>query len=536
MLTGFTGCNQSFFPSDELNTNVLLADVSGAEYIIDGCYAMLKDEYEYIEYASSNTYVRHYMQLTEFPADNTSLSGRTTDPLYQATCYKMTDNLKNVGLPWWIGYKVIYTCNTIIEGFEEGKSVECDQLLGEAYFLRGMIHFHFVTLFAKPYILGRDNMGVPLRLSTDTEVTTRASVGEVYDQVEKDLRKAAGMMNKPRGNAGYASREAALGLLSRVFLYEEKNDSVLAVIDEMGTPYLDPNYPNYFANALNSKETLFAIAHTAIETRGQGSIGSMYINDGVGWGEVYCSDPLLNLYNRYPEDKRLSYIVPNRASSGKTIVYFSIPSVADDFRSDLTAELKTDAQGKYCTIDNVRYDIHEELVNGEYTEYYVMYEGEKCPARIDLALMQRNTFPNYYISKFSYQDGDPMLSSPVFCRWGEIVLNRAEAYAKLGQTAKALDDVNMIRARAGIPAAGMFSTGNMHGYTDVLDVVLDERRMELAFEGHRMFDVYRNRRDMDRRFGGVQPWEVVKYTDDKIQFPIPYGETSVSGIPQNPGY
>jgi hypothetical protein len=165
-----------------------------------------------------------------------------------------------------------------------------------------------------------------------------------------------------------------------------------------------------------------------------------------------------------------------------------------------------------------------------------MYEGEKCPARIDLALMQRNTFPNYYISKFSYQDGDPMLSSPVFCRWGEIVLNRAEAYAKLGQTAKALDDVNMIRARAGIPAAGMFSTGNMHGYTDVLDVVLDERRMELAFEGHRMFDVYRNRRDMDRRFGGVQPWEVVKYTDDKIQFPIPYGETSVSGIPQNPGY
>jgi hypothetical protein len=76
----------------------------------------------------------------------------------------------------------------------------------------------------------------------------------------------------------------------------------------------------------------------------------------------------------------------------------------------------------------------------------------------------------------------------------------------------------------------------MHGYTTVLDVVLDERRMELAFEGHRMFDVYRNKRDMDRRYPGVQPWEVVKYTDNKIQFPIPYGEWSVSGIPQNPGY
>jgi hypothetical protein len=70
----------------------------------------------------------------------------------------------------------------------------------------------------------------------------------------------------------------------------------------------------------------------------------------------------------------------------------------------------------------------------------------------------------------------------------------------------------------------------------VLDVVLDERRMELAFEGHRMFDVYRNKRDMDRRFGGVQTWEVVKWDDPRIQYPIPYGETSVSGIPQNPGY
>ena len=96
--------------------------------------------------------------------------------------------------------------------------------------------------------------------------------------------------------------------------------------------------------------------------------------------------------------------------------------------------------------------------------------------------------------------------------------------------------MNAIRARAGIPSEGMFATDNMHGYTDVLDVVLDERRMELAFEGHRMFDVYRNRRNMNRHFGGVQPWEIVDYRDDKIQFPIPYVEWSVSHIEQNPGY
>ena len=152
-------------------------------------------------------------------------------------------------------------------------------------------------------------------------------------------------------------------------------------------------------------------------------------------------------------------------------------------------------------------------------------------------MIMRNTFPNYWITKFSYQDGQPQLSSPVFLRWGEVLLNRAEAYAKLGQDDKALDDVNAIRARAGIPAAGMFAVGNLHGYDNVLDVVLDERRMELAFEGHRMFDVYRNKRDMDRRFGGCQPWEIVDHNDNKIQYPIPYDEHSVNNLViQNPGY
>ena len=347
-------------------------------------------------------------------------------------------------------------------------------------------------------------------------------------------------MNAPRhpGVAGYATKNAALGLLSRVYLYMEENQKVLDIIQEMGDPvsHLDPDYPTYFANALTRDETLFCVGHTALETRGQASIGSMYLNDGIGWGEIYCSDPLLNLYQRYPEDARLSYIVPNYAASGKQIVYFPIASANDDFRSDLNAEVKTDAEGKYCEIEGKKYRIQEQKVNGEYTEYYVEYGGEKCPARMDKAMIWRNTYPNYYITKFSYQDGDPMLSSPVFVRWAEVLLNRAEAEAKLGKNADALNDVNALRTRAGIPAEGMFAAGKMHGYANVLDVVLDERRMELAFEGHRMFDVYRNRRDMDRRFGGVQPWEVVKYTDDKIQYPIPYGEHSVSGIPQNPGY
>ena len=182
------------------------------------------------------------------------------------------------------------------------------------------------------------------------------------------------------------------------------------------------------------------------------------------------------------------------------------------------------------------YTVQKRTVNGEYTEYYVNYGGEECTARITPKMLERNTHPVIYMNKFSYQDGDPMLCSPVMLRWAEVILNRAEAYARTGQDAKALDDVNVIRTRANIPSEGMFSTGNMHGYANVTDVVMDERRMELAFEGHRVFDVYRNKQNMDRRYPGAQPWEIVSWEYDKIVYPIPNNEWTVSGIQQNPGY
>ena len=100
----------------------------------------------------------------------------------------------------------------------------------------------------------------------------------------------------------------------------------------------------------------------------------------------------------------------------------------------------------------------------------------------------------------------------------------------------ALELVNVIRKRAGIPDEGMFSTTQMHGYTDARDIVMDERRMELAFEGHRMFDVYRNQKDMDRHYPGFQLWNTVSHMDNHIIYPIPNAEWTVSHIEQNEGY
>ena len=539
-------CDLNFFPSDELNDQVLLSDPSGAEYIMDGCYAILKDEVEFLGYASGNTFVRHYFQLTEFPADNTNLSAHTTDALYESAALVMTDNLKNVGTLWMVGYKVIYMTNTVIETLTEGESAESDHLLGEAYFVRAWMHLNMVTLYAKPYSHGRDNIGVPLHISTNNEKVTRAKVGDVYDQIVKDLTKASQLMGASRGNKGYPSKLTAQGILSRVHLYMENWQECVNTVNDMlasatSDAKLEKDFANYFINAKTSEETLFCIAHETTDTRGQSSIGSMYLKDGIGWGEIFPSDPLLYLYERYPSDLRYTKFIHPQYFSDDLKVYFPVKAQEggiSEGRTYAVAAATPSGDNYTFTYEGATYTAEKRLIQGEYYEYWTKYNNEDVRVRVTRAVTPRTpgTVPAWYISKFSYQDGDPMLSSPVVCRWAEVILNRAEAYAHLGQDADAFADVNAIRTRAGIPAEGMFATGKMHGYTSAIDVVLDERRLELAFEGHRLFDLIRNKKDVDRRFAGAHRWEVVPYDYNRFQYPIPNNEWTVSRIEQNPGY
>lgn len=545
LMLGFASCDLDYYPSDEQSSDIIMQEAS--DMIMDGCYALMKDEIEYLGYPSGNSYCRHYFQMAEFPSDNICLSGRSTDPLFQATTYTMTDNLQNVGTLWMVGYKIIYMANTLIETLDE-KKVEDKQVLGEAYFMRALMHLNLVTLYAKPYSYGTANLGVPLDTVAIVKDIKRNSVGEVYDQIVKDLNKAASLMGSSRGNAGYANHDAALGLLSRVYLYMERYDDCIATVTKMlgGNPdadlssKLDENLATYFANAKNSKETLFCIVHEMTEDRGQSSIGSMYNADGGGWGEVYPSFPLLNLYERYSKDdiRYTSFIHPQYDGgepSTQLKVYIPKGEPGSEEKRDVksfSANCDSSADTYYFYESGVKYTLTKNNAG-----YMVNYNGEDLVARVmPKNIIARNTYPKYFVTKFGYQDGSPTLCSPVVLRWGEVILNAAEAYARTSNDTYALKYVNAIRKRAGIPDDGLFSATDMHGYNSVIDVVMDERRMELAFEGHRMFDVYRNKQNMDRHYPGVQAFTTMEYTDSRIQYPIPNAEWTVSHVEQNPGY
>ncbi|MBD8388578.1 RagB/SusD family nutrient uptake outer membrane protein [Dysgonomonas sp. BGC7] len=539
-----TSCDLDYFPNDKITSEGLEKDPSGALYATNGNYAMFKEQLEYrgVSYSGS-TYVRHYFQMAEFIGDNVCLAGRTSDPLYEALTYKRSAELRNITYLWWCGYKIINGANSVIETVNDGVDAEIDHIKGENYFLRALVHFQLSTLWSKPYVLGRDNMGIILRTSANVSTTQRSTVGVVYDQIVDDLKNAIRLMEKGtrRGNAGYVSKEAAQGLLTRVYLYMDKNDEVIKLANDMlagATPEskLEPTatFPTYFARALESSETLWAVAHTERESRGASSLASMYLTDGVGWGEIYSSDPLNDLYGRYSADVRNQFVKPQYSSTDKHVVRWAIANDDDFYENDVReVSLDTDNNKYFFTDAGTKIYVETEMING-YPLNYISYKGEKHRARVTLQMYDRYGWPKYYVTKFSYQGGDPMLSSPVMLRWAEVILNRAEAYAKEGETDKALDDVNVIRKRAGLSGNELFSKTNMLGYTNVLDIVLDERRLELSFEGHRAFDVYRNKRSLDRRYSGAQPWETIEYTNNKIQYLIPQDEISVSGIPQNP--
>lgn len=632
-------CKMDLYRSDALTADELAKDPDAPLYTTNGIYTLFQDRIAYKGQEggeSGNYYVRHYFQMAELRGDNVTVSGITEDPFINPYRYTDDNTAKNIYYSWWMAYKIINVANSDMDILQKAEATDMNKhLMGENYFFRALGHFHMVTLFAMPYAQGRDNMGVPLRLATTTtEPTTRATVGEVYDAIVDDLLKAKEYMEGDktgkelvRGNdKGYVSWHAATALLARVYLYMGMDQECLDQCNElMETPSASLagyDYADYPTHTYDSPETIWCIhlksTHEWAVDHGEASIASMYLKDGIGWGEHYWREDLIDLFRRYPADKRFqayfrmidprpesegntkslkNYDEMTAAIPGKLSVVYPVPGPSGDYCTGAVAigckfeadgSVKFQSQGEQIgteinpigkEIPVYKYYDHvakPKMVKGVQI-YYVENSdthfpgkdidgvkrvwvrpgpdhatpkkktnpdtGEKYPesqadadARYKAAIGRTDNggfYMRYYNTKFSYQDGMAMMTSPVFLRWGEVLLNRAEAYAKLNQDGKALDDINTIRSRAGIPT---LSSGDLSalGYNSMLDLVLDERRMELCFEGHRFFDVFRNKLPMDRRYVGYHTWEIIQPNDPRIALLISQDEINSAGIPQNP--
>lgn len=122
--------------------------------------------------------------------------------------------------------------------------------------------------------------------------------------------------------------------------------------------------------------------------------------------------------------------------------------------------------------------------------------------------------------------------SPVI-RTTEVYLNRAEALAELnGINAESLQIINTLRTRAGLPS---YAAGDFADAAAFINAILDERRKELAFEGHRRNDLLRKGRNL-RPIGDAN-FSAASFGQDLTVFPIPQRELDLNpNLVQNPGY
>ena len=174
------------------------------------------------------------------------------------------------------------------------------------------------------------------------------------------------------------------------------------------------------------------------------------------------------------------------------------------------------------------------------TRYYVTttsgakYVGRIEPKVYDAATLRQKSsnYLVYAVNKFSYQEQYYHLWSPVISRLAEMYLIRAEVSAVRGNVQEALDDVNVLRKRAGIPewTLANMQTAEAGQPKDINKIVEEERMLELAWEGHRRFDIFRRRQTLDRRYPGGHTltegnrfWEV-NYNDPAVCEYIPQAQ------------
>lgn len=493
ILLGAGSCKKlEVAPSDAITTETLVGTTEGLTNALNGAYALFKDHIEFNGTVDmNNMYLRQFYHLSDFASDDIVSGQVTTDPLYYSFSLDHSPSQGNTRYFWYISYKIINGVNTVIDAVEKQATDDPakQQLLGECYFLRAFCHFNLVRLFAKPYSVDPAAPGIILRTSlTDPSQKGRSTVAEVYDQVIADAEKAAGLMAQPRG-VQYASKEAAWALLSRVNLYKEDNAKAIEYADDV------IGSGKFTLTDATTFKTMFANAQTASET-------------------IFCiAFTNLDDYGKFGSIASMIYSDGN-SGWGEEFASSSLRSLMNQHPDD--------ARNSYI-----------------------------IPATTGGVTQKKNGIEVYYISKFSFQDGRPNLSSPIMFRLAEMYLNKAEALAKQNNTAGALENVDMIREQRGLEDD--LYNGTLPSGKSALDVVLEEKRMEFAFEGHRTYDVFRNKRTLNKTYWGyhlaglketdvnlaVQPTGypnmTVPYTSPRIIYYIPVDEVlSNPEVTQNP--
>jgi hypothetical protein len=358
--------------------------------------------------------------------------------------------------------------------------------VAQAKFLRALFYMNLAVYFEE----------VPLILKPQT--LSEASVpSNTYDEVKeaiiKDLTEAIVDLpaSYPAAEFGYATKGAALGLLARFQLYNKNYNAVLTATDQLLTLgySLSSNYTTLFTPAgETNKEIVFSIRYTFTKS-----------NNGENFSCTYEGSPKIDMV----PTKNL--VKDYYCTDGQPI---STSPLYDPANQKLNRDPRLSSSIYF------KGDIFIANLNRTFTG--------NTPTELGQRKYIRNGPSAAGIGVASPGDQDFYL-----IRYADVLLMRAEALAELGRPVEAYPLVNQVRLRAGMPTVENAEGAGL-SQTQMVDVIRHERRVELAFEGLRFFDLKRwgqMSNAFQRIIADAIPGYSPVFRDRKSQsFPIPLSE------------
>ena len=550
----FAGCEQDYLersPSDIIDEEKVFSNLNNAEAFLNNAYR----EVPQLVYRTTNS-GSSYFNL-----------GSATDESAQMWGHELSvmdfnnGNWNSVSFPlfwtWPAYYQSIRRINIFLKNYDripeevsgQSASVRKQRLLGEAYALRAYYYFLLYTMWGEVPVL-TDPL---LPGGSESVYLPRKPLPELIDQIDADLRAAEGLLppSHPDSDFGRITSVAVKAIRARLLLYfasplsnpaddaarweraeeaaweaiqnAEENGYALSLTDNGGRKA----YERIFLEMRNP-ETLWS---SFGPFEGNGSYWDFWASS-LGQGGWYGEGPLQDFVDAY-ETKAGELPVLGYAPDGTQIV-----NPASGYDPQHPFENRDDRF--YQTV----------LYHG------AMWKGRPvnvAPGGMDYSTDKPRV--NYFWRKYTLEDhnlytGTGMAERRfVLFRLSELYLNYAEARnERLGAPDDAVyDAVNVLRRRAGLPN---LPTGL--GKESMRERIRHERKIELAMENHRFFDVRRwqiaevvdNRAvrrinvsvagDITYPVWGNRVFDRTKH----YLFPIPQLEVEKSGgvLTQNPGW
>lgn len=435
----------------------------------------------------------------EIASDNAVSGGENASdvlPLQQIDDYTHTGNNATLAELWRSAYEGVNRANYMTQyksANPAGKAIDFagkEALYGEVYFLRAYYYFTLVKFFGDVPLFVDKRLGL-----AESGSLGRSPKADVYRQIETDLTAAIAALPAVQVQKGRITKYAAQALLGKVYLYQNKFTEAANMLENVissGAFSLVSDFGSIFlASGENGPESVFEIQYSNTSpyynwggaTRGQGN-----------YAVQQCGIRGLNGSGAMPYAAGWSTNLPTQN--------LAAAYTAGDQRKNVTI-LDIEAYKAANPSFNITYQVAPYKNTGLYNQKYHPRKGETS------GQLELNYLNNFRI-----------------IRYADVLLMAAEAWNKAStpNDTKAQDYLNRVRRRAfGSNAFDINATGNA-----LYLAILQERRLELAMEGDRFFDLVRT---------GKAATTITGFTVGKHEvFPIPQEEVIISGLPQNPGY